>query len=75
MAERYNSSATTTPYSVALALPLDVQKIAEAGLIASDWQKRLPNNAIACTSVVALVFRPGNPKNIQGWDDLERCDD
>ena len=58
---------------VALALPLDVDKIEEAGLITSDWRARLPNRAVVAESVVALVTRPGNPKGIRGWDDLTRC--
>ncbi len=57
---------------VALALPLDVDKICEAGLIRPGWQQRLPNNAVVAESVVALVTRKGNPKNIRGWDDLTR---
>ncbi|KAK9821298.1 hypothetical protein WJX81_003983 [Elliptochloris bilobata] len=59
---------------VALALPLDIMKIAEAGLINADWQKRVPNNAVVAESVVAIVTRHGNPKNIRGWDDLIRPD-
>ena len=58
---------------VALALALDVDKIREAGLIREGWQQRLPNNAVVAESVVAIVTRPGNPKNITGWDDLIRC--
>ncbi len=58
---------------MALALPLDVDKIREAGLIHPGWQKRLPNNSVVAESVVAIVTRKGNPKNIKGWDDLIRC--
>jgi hypothetical protein len=58
---------------VALALPLDVDKIREVGLINPGWQSRLPNNSVVAESVVALVTRKGNPKNIKGWDDLTRC--
>ncbi len=58
---------------VALALPLDVDKIEQAGLITSDWRARLPNQAVVAESVVAIVTRPGNPKGIRGWDDLTRC--
>ena len=57
---------------VALALPLDVDKICEAGLIAPGWQRRFPNRSVVAESVVALVTRKGNPKNIRGWDDLTR---
>lgn len=59
---------------VALALPLDVQKIADAGLIEGAWRDKLPNRAVVAESVVALVTRKGNPKNIKGWDDLIRDD-
>ncbi len=59
---------------VALALAGDTQKIEAAGLIQPGWEKEAPNNAIVHGSVAALVFREGNPKNIQGWDDLARDD-
>ncbi|CAD7703011.1 unnamed protein product [Ostreobium quekettii] len=59
---------------VALALPLDVLKIVEAGLIHKDWRNRAPNGATACESVVAIVTRRGNPKNIHDWSDLVRND-
>lgn len=31
---------------VALALPLDVQKIADAGLLRPDWRKCYPNDSV-----------------------------
>ena len=57
---------------MALALPLDVEKINETGLIYDGWQDRAPNRSIVCESHVAIVTRKGNPKNIQSWDDLTR---
>lgn len=57
---------------VALALALDVQKIADAGLIDSGWKRRFPNNSTVCETTVAFVVRNGNPKNILDWDDLTR---
>jgi len=42
--------------------------------VRADWQKRLPNQAIPATSVMVLVTRPGNPKNIRTWSDLTRPD-
>lgn len=58
---------------VALALPLDVMKIEEAGLLSPGWQQRFPNNSIVAESVVAIATRQGNPKRIKGWADLVRC--
>jgi sulfate/thiosulfate transport system substrate-binding protein len=57
-----------------LALGLDLDKIAKANLIKPDWNEQFPNGAIVAQSVVAIVTRPGNPKNIQTWQDLNRPD-
>ena len=57
---------------VTLALGYDVDAIAQKGLIASDWQKRLPNNSTPYYSTIVLLVRHGNPKNIKDWDDLIR---
>ncbi|NJN56631.1 MAG: sulfate ABC transporter substrate-binding protein [Leptolyngbyaceae cyanobacterium SL_5_9] len=59
---------------VALALALDTQKIEEAGLIESGWEEEAPNGSIVHTSVAALVTREGNPKAVQGWQDLTKED-
>ncbi|KIY99437.1 Sulfate-binding protein Flags: Precursor [Monoraphidium neglectum] len=55
---------------VALALPLDVEKIVDAGLIRQDWTKAYPNNSVVCETTVALVTRQGNPWGIRDWGDL-----
>lgn len=57
---------------VALALPLDLDKIASAGLLAADWRQRYPASSVVCETTVAFVVRQGNPKNIRTWDDLCR---
>jgi sulfate/thiosulfate transport system substrate-binding protein len=54
---------------VALSLAPDVQLIQDAGLITHDWTQDT-DNGITATSVVVFDVRPGNPKNIQNWDDL-----
>ncbi|MGJ3245702.1 MAG: sulfate ABC transporter substrate-binding protein [Elainellaceae cyanobacterium] len=59
---------------VALALALDTKKLEEGGLIEPGWEQDAPNGAIVHKSVAALVVRDGNPKNIQGWEDLARPD-
>src|SRR6202163_1094235 len=55
---------------VTLALAYDVDAIAGKGLIAADWQKRLPLNAAPYTSTIVFLVRKGNPKGIKDWDDL-----
>jgi sulfate/thiosulfate transport system substrate-binding protein len=55
---------------VTLALAYDIDAIAVSGLIASDWQKRLPDNSCPYTSTIVFLVRKGNPKGIKDWDDL-----
>ncbi|WP_411877001.1 sulfate ABC transporter substrate-binding protein [Vulcanococcus limneticus] len=59
---------------VGLAMAADVSKIQQAGLIKSGWESRLPNNAVATNSTVVAFIRPGNPKKINGWKDLDNKD-
>ena len=59
---------------VALALALDTQKLEEGGLIEEGWEAEAPNDSIVHRSVAVIVTREGNPKNIQGWEDLSRDD-
>jgi sulfate transport system substrate-binding protein len=59
---------------VTLALGYDVDAIAQRGLIAKNWQARLPNNSTPYYSTIVLLVRHGNPKNIRDWDDLVRPD-
>lgn len=55
---------------VTLALAYDIDEIAQRGLIAKDWQKRLPNNSSPYTSTIVFLVRKGNPKGIKDWPDL-----
>jgi sulfate transport system substrate-binding protein len=57
---------------VHLALPLDVNKIALAGLIKSGWENKAPRSGIVSRSVAAIVTREGNPKGIKTWADLAK---
>ena len=59
---------------VTLALAYDIDEIAKKGLIAGNWQSRLPNNSTPYYSTIVLLVRHGNPKHIQDWDDLIRPD-
>ncbi|WP_413467535.1 sulfate ABC transporter substrate-binding protein [Mycobacterium sp. RTGN3] len=47
----------------------DVSRLVKAGKVAEDWNKDT-TKGIPFGSVVSLVVRKGNPKNIKDWDDL-----
>jgi len=51
---------------------LDVDSIANAGLLTKSWSTKFPHGGIAANSVVAFVTRPGNPKHIHSWADLTK---
>ena len=57
---------------VTLALAGDVDAIASKGLLATDWQKRLPQNSAPYTSTIVFLVRKGNPKGIRDWEDLAK---
>lgn len=59
---------------VTLALALDIDVLAQKGLLASNWQQRLPENSAPYSSTLALLVRKGNPKKIKSWQDLSRPD-
>jgi sulfate transport system substrate-binding protein len=54
---------------VHFSLEGDVTRLVDDGLVSADWDNG-PNKGILTQSVVVLVVRKGNPKHIQGWDDL-----
>jgi sulfate/thiosulfate-binding protein len=49
----------------------DVTRLVKAGKVSADWNKDV-TRGIPFGSVVTLVVRKGNPKNIRDWDDLLR---
>ena len=56
---------------VTLGLAPDVDAlVTHGGLVAADWQKRLPNDSAPYTSTIVLLVRKGNPKGIKDWGDL-----
>lgn len=55
---------------VTLALGYDIEEIANRGLIAKNWQSRLPNNSAPYTSTIVFLVRKGNPWKIKDWGDL-----
>jgi sulfate transport system substrate-binding protein len=55
-----------------LALAYDIDAVAGSGLLAKDWQKRLPGNSAPYTSTMVFLVRKGNPKGIKDWGDLAR---
>ncbi len=53
----------------ALSMGPEIDKLVTAGLADKDWNKQ-PNGGVPATSLVVIVVRKGNPKNIKDWDDL-----
>ncbi len=49
----------------------DITRLVKAGKISADWDTD-GTKGIPFGSVVSLVVRKGNPKNIKDWDDLLR---
>jgi sulfate/thiosulfate transport system substrate-binding protein len=56
---------------VALSLAPDMSKLADAGLVAKNWNSDQYNGMVT-DSVVAIAVRKGNPRNIHTWADLVR---
>ncbi|MGB8402592.1 MAG: sulfate ABC transporter substrate-binding protein [Mycobacterium sp.] len=67
-------SGTQKADVVSLALISDVDALRKRGLIAGDWQRRLPNNSVPYTSTIVFVVRKGNPKHVADWPDLVKGD-
>ena len=60
------------PASIAfLSTGLDVDTLADAGIVSKTWN-HAPYGSIAADTVVAFVVRKGNPKHIRTWTDLTR---
>jgi sulfate transport system substrate-binding protein len=58
---------------VNFSLEPDVTRLVKAGKVSKDWNNDV-THGIPFDSVVVLVVRKGNPKNIKDWDDLVRPD-
>jgi sulfate transport system substrate-binding protein len=54
---------------VNFSLEPDMQRLVDAGIVAKDWNAG-EYKGIPFGSVVTIVVRKGNPKNIKTWDDL-----
>ena len=58
---------------VTLALAYDIDAIADnRGIIAKDWQSRLPGASSPYTSTIVFLVRKGNPKGLHDWGDLAK---
>lgn len=57
---------------VTLALAGDIDAVANSGLIATDWQQRLPHASTPYYSTIVFLVRKGNPQQLHDWGDLAR---
>jgi sulfate transport system substrate-binding protein len=53
-----------------LGLAYDIDALADHGLLAQNWQSRLPSNSTPYFSTIVFLVRKGNPKGIRNWPDL-----
>jgi sulfate transport system substrate-binding protein len=51
------------------SLEPDITALVDAGMVAADWNQN-EYEGMLTNSVVVFAVRPGNPENIQTWDDL-----
>jgi sulfate/thiosulfate-binding protein len=58
---------------VEFSLEPDMTRLVDAGIVDANWNQG-PYKGIVTNSVVTLMVRPGNPKNIQSFEDLTRDD-
>ena len=54
---------------VAFSLAPDMTRLVKAGLVSDDWAANA-HKGLVSKSVVSLIVRKGNPKDIHTWDDL-----
>ncbi|SIS08072.1 sulfate transport system substrate-binding protein [Williamsia sterculiae] len=55
---------------VNLSVEPDITRLVKAGVVDENWKTAYPDNSTPFGSVVVIVVRKGNPKNIHTWDDL-----
>ena len=54
---------------VSFSIEPDVTRLVDADLVSPDWNTT-QYDGLVTTSLVSFVVRKGNPKGINGWDDL-----
>jgi len=52
--------------------PLDIDAIANAGLLPRNWAQAFPDDSSPSWSAIVFIVRKGNPKGIHDWNDLVR---
>lgn len=59
---------------VHLSAEPEITRLVDAGVVSPGYASEEPNGGVVQESVVALVMRKGNEKEIRGWEDLIRED-
>lgn len=59
---------------VTMNSPLDIDVIADAGLLPKTWAAAFPERSSPSWSTIVFVVRKGNPRGIADWPDLIRAD-
>lgn len=53
----------------ALSLEDDIDRLVKANLITHDWKAKKYNGFVT-RSIIVMVIRPGNPKQVKDWEDI-----
>jgi sulfate transport system substrate-binding protein len=55
---------------VSFSIAPDMDRLVKAGLVDAGWPQATASNGLVTTSLVSFIVRKGNPKHIEGWEDL-----
>lgn len=68
------ASRAVLSQAVSFSTTTSLQKLAELGVVAADWEQQFPHDAAPTVSTVVFLVRRGNPLAVRDWSDLARED-
>lgn len=68
------SSRAELSQVISFSTTTSLQKLADLGVIAANWEQQFPHAAAPTLSTVVFLVRRGNPRAVRDWSDLVRQD-
>jgi len=59
---------------ISFSTTTNLQKLAELGVVAANWEQQFPHDAAPTLSTVVFLVRQGDPRAVRDWSDLVRQD-